>query len=95
MSTPILLAAGYALLLWAIGFGLRTRAGSTSQTWWAAERAGFERAIALVPLAVADAVLLGAALFTREPLSLIALAAIFVGVTRSGMREWAALRTSR
>ena len=58
MSSAGWLAAGYALLMWAAGRGLRARAGSGGRTWVEAETVAFTRVIAFVPLAVGVAVAL-------------------------------------
>lgn len=95
MSGPVLLAAGYALLMWLAAWGLRRHAGRSDGTWLSTETVSFARAMALVPLAVGDAVLVGAAVFERTLVALLVLGPLFAGLTWAGWRELAWLRAAR
>jgi len=95
VSAKVWLAAGYALLMWAVAWGLKAHAGKPNPTWVGAETVAFARAIALVPLAVGDAVLMGAAVLEHTAVALVVLLPLFFGLTRSGWRELAWLRASR
>jgi hypothetical protein len=95
VSAKVWLAVGYALLMWAVAWGLKRHAGTPNQTWVGTETVAFARAIALVPLAVGDAVLVGAAVLEPSAVALVILLPLFVGLTRTGWRELAWLRAPR
>lgn len=95
MSAEGWLAAGYALLMWAAAWGLRTHAGKPKRTWVGTGTVDFARTIALVPLAVADLVLLRAAVLERSAVALFILTLLFFGITRFGWREISSRHISR
>lgn len=86
MTLQVSLAAGYALLMWVTAWLLRKRAGAPVGNWVVREGAVFARVIALVPLAVAAVVLVGAAVWTHSTAARALLLTLLAAVAVSGWR---------